>query len=312
MATVLICDPLESEGVDMIRKAGLNVDERPTISAQELLQVSGDYDAVIIRSRTKITKEVIEAGKKLKVIVRAGVGLDNVDVTYAKEKGVQVIPTPAAPTSSVAELAVGLMLAVLRQISLADRSMKEGKWIKSKLVGSELKEKTVGVVGVGGRIGGEVARILKAGFKANVIGYDIVDPGPRLTDLGVELVKNLDELLVRSDIVTVHVAYSAPTHHLLNGKRIATMKKGAILINTARGDIVDGEAMLKALKEGHLSGAGLDVFHNEPPQEDWEKQLVALGDGVTVCTCHIGAQTGEAQKAAGIMAAEAVIKSLKT
>ncbi len=311
MPRVLICDHLESEGVEMIRNAGLGVDDRPTISAQELLQVAADYDAMIVRSRTKITKEVIEAGKKLRVIVRAGVGLDNVDVNSAKERSVQVIATPAAPTSSVAELTIGLILAVLRQISLADRSMKEGKWIKSKLIGSELREKIVGVIGVGGRIGSEAGRILKAGFKAEVVGYDVVDPGPQLRGLGVELVKNMDELLGRSDIVTVHVPYSATTHHLLNDKRIAEMKKGAILINTARGDLIDGEALLIALKEGHLSGAGLDVFHNEPPQADWEKQLVSLGDGVTVCTCHIGSQTEEAQKAAGTMAAEAVIKALK-
>jgi len=307
---VLVCDPLEPEGVNELRKAGLEVDERPTISGQELLGIVPNYDALVVRSRTKVTRDVIQSAQRLKAIVRAGVGLDNVDVESAKQRGIQVLTTPAASTSSVAELTVTLMLNALRQVSLADRSMKEGKWIKSKLIGQELKGKTVGVIGIGGRIGGEVARILSAGFRASVLGYDIVDVRQRAADLKVTIIEDLDDLLARSDIVTVHVTYSPSTHHLLNEKRIAAMKKGSVLINTSRGDIVDGHALLKALKEKHLSGAGLDVFHNEPPQEEWEKELVTLPDGVTVCTCHIGAQTTEAQNTASIMAAEVLIKAL--
>jgi len=305
-----VCDPLEPEGVNELRKAGLEVDERPTISGQELLGIVPNYDALVVRSRTKVTRDVIQSAQRLKAIVRAGVGLDNVDVESAKQRGIQVLTTPAASTSSVAELTVTLMLNALRQVSLADRSMKEGKWIKSKLIGQELKGKTVGVIGIGGRIGGEVARILSAGFRASVLGYDIVDVRQRAADLKVTIIEDLDDLLARSDIVTVHVTYSPSTHHLLNEKRIAAMKKGSVLINTSRGDIVDGHALLKALKEKHLSGAGLDVFHNEPPQEEWEKELVTLPDGVTVCTCHIGAQTTEAQNTASIMAAEVLIKAL--
>lgn len=305
-----MCDPLEPEGVNELRKAGLEVDERPTISGQELLGIVPNYDALVVRSRTKVTRDVIQSAQRLKAIVRAGVGLDNVDVESAKQRGIQVLTTPAASTSSVAELTVTLMLNALRQVSLADRSMKEGKWIKSKLIGQELKGKTVGVIGIGGRIGGEVARILSAGFRASVLGYDIVDVRQRAADLKVTIIEDLDDLLARSDIVTVHVTYSPSTHHLLNEKRIAAMKKGSVLINTSRGDIVDGHALLKALKEKHLSGAGLDVFHNEPPQEEWEKELVTLPDGVTVCTCHIGAQTTEAQNTASIMAAEVLIKAL--
>ena len=310
-ATILVCDPLESEGVDLLRKAGLKVDERPTISSQELLATIADYDAVVIRGRTKITKEVIEAGRKLKAVVRAGVGLDNVDVDFAKRKGLQVLSTPAASTVSVAELTVALMLDVLRQISLADREMKEGKWVKSRLIGRELRGKTVGVIGVGGRIGSEVARILKAGFMTNVIGYDIIDSRQHAANLGIEFVRDLNELLARSDIVTVHVPYSPSTHHLLDEKRISAMKRGSILINTARGDIIDGPALLKALKEGHLSSAGLDVFHMEPPQDEWEKELVSFAEGRTVCTCHVGAQTVEGQRAASIMAAEALINMFR-
>jgi D-3-phosphoglycerate dehydrogenase len=309
-AKVLVCDPLEPEGVNKLRKAGLEVDERPTISGQELLGIVAGYDALIVRSRTKVTREVIQSAQKLKAIVRAGVGLDNVDVESAKQRGIQVLTTPAASTSGVAELTVALMLNVLRQVSLADRNMKEGKWIKSKLVGRELKGKTVGVIGIGGRIGGEVARILSAGFGASILGYDIVDVRQRAADLKIRVVEDLNDLLSRSDIVTVHVTYSPSTHHLLDEKRIDSMKKGSILINTSRGDIVDGHALLRALKKKHLSGAGLDVFHNEPPQEEWEKELVTLPDGVTVCTSHVGAQTTEAQNTASIMAAEVLIKAL--
>ena len=309
-AKVLVCDPLEPEGANELRKAGLEVDERPTISGEELLGTVAGYDALIVRSRTKVTKEVIGSAEKLKVIVRAGVGLDNIDVESAKQRGIQVLSTPAASTTSVAELTVALMLDVLRQISLADRNMKEGKWVKSKLLGRELKGKTVGVIGIGGRIGGEVARILSTGFGANILGYDIVDVRQRAADLKIRVAENLNDLLARSDIVTVHVTYSSSTHHLLDEKKIDSMKKGSILINTSRGDIVDGRALLGALRRKHLSGAGLDVFHNEPPEEVWEKELVTLPDGVTVCTSHIGAQTAEAQNTASMMAAEAVINTL--
>jgi D-3-phosphoglycerate dehydrogenase len=204
------------------------------------------------------------------------------------------------------------MLDVFRQVSLADRSMKEGKWIKSKLSGRELRGKTVGVIGAGGRIGAEVCRILKQGFGADVIGYDVVDISQRGAELGIKVTNHLEELLACSDIVTIHVPYLPTTHHFLDEKRISSMKKGSILINTSRGNIIDGSALLRALREKQLSGAGLDVFHNEPPAEDWEKELVSLPDGATVCTCHIGAQTIEAQNAASRIAAELLTKALRS
>lgn len=309
-AKVLVCDPIEPEGIEMLRNAGFEVDERTTISGDELLDVVAGYDALMIRGRTKVNQDVIRAGRRLKAVARAGVGLDNVDVDFAKQAGLHVISTPAASTVSVVELTIALMLDVLRQVSLADRNMKGGKWIKSQLIGRELREKTVGVIGAGGRIGGEVARILKEGFKASVIGYDIADISQRAAELGIDLTRDLDDLLARSDIVTIHVPHSRATHHLISQKKIDLMKRGSILINTSRGDVVDGQALLKALKEKHLSGAGLDVFHNEPPREDWEKELTSLPDGVTVCTCHVGAQTVEAQRAASVMASEALIKVL--
>jgi D-3-phosphoglycerate dehydrogenase len=308
---VLVCDPIETAGIQILRKAGFEVDEKPTVSREELLNMVDQYDALLVRGRTKVTKEVIQAGRRLKAIVRAGVGLDNIDTEFAKENGIQVLSTPAASTVSVAELTICLMLNVLRQVSLADRSMKEGKWIKPMLLGRELRGKTVGVVGAGGRIGGEVARILKEGFGANVVAYDVIDIRARAAELGMQLAKDLDDLVANCDIVTIHVPYSKATHHIFDAKRIAKMKKGSILINTSRGDIVDGQALLEAIKQRRISGAGLDVFHDEPPKEEWEKELVSLPDGVTVCTCHIGAQTLESQNTASVMAAETLVKIMK-
>jgi D-3-phosphoglycerate dehydrogenase len=304
---ILVCDPIEPEGVKMLRDAGYQVDEQPQIGADELKAKVSGYDGVIVRGRTKITREVMQAGNKLRVIARSGVGLDNIDLQSAKEKGVQVVSTPAAPSTSVAELAVTLMLSVLRQISYSDKAMKEGKWIKAQLIGGELKDKTVGVVGVAGRIGLTVTSIVKNGFGASVIGYDVIDVKDKADKIGFEVAEKLEDLLKKSDIITIHVPYLPSTHHLIDEKMISIMKNGAILVNTSRADIVDGKALLKALKNGRLGGVGLDVFHNEPPKEDWEKELVTMSSGLSVCTCHIGAQTREAQKLESTMVAEQMI-----
>jgi D-3-phosphoglycerate dehydrogenase len=266
-------------------------------------KISG-YDAVVVRGRTKITREVVQAGSKLRVIARSGVGLDNIDLQAAKEKNVQVISTPAAPSTSVAELAVGLMLSVLRQISFSDRAMKQGKWVKTQLIGRELNGKTVGVVGAGGRIGLAVASAVKNGFGAEVIGYDVIDITEKASKVGFEVAAQLEDLMKKSDIVTVHVPYLPSTHHLIDEKMISLLKSQAILINTSRSDIVDGMALLKAVKTGKLGGVGLDVFHNEPPKEEWEKELVGMSNGV--CTCHIGAQTRESQRLESVMIAEQI------
>ena len=306
---VLICDPIHPEGMKKLKEAGHEVVEKPQITHEELKEEVWKFDALVVRSRTKVTKEIIERGRRLKAIARAGVGLDNIDVEFAKSRGIKVISTPAAPTASVAELAVALMLSALRKIPLADRAMKEGKWVKKELVGRELGGLTVGVVGVGGRIGYEVAKILRMGFGAKVIGYDVINAKDKAEELGFEVAGSLEELLKRSDIVTIHVPYLPSTHHLINEERIKLMKDGAILINTSRGDVVDGRALLSALKSGKLSGAGLDVFHREPPEDGWEKELVSLP--AVVCTCHIGAQTVEAQAQASLMAASRLIEVLE-
>ncbi|MGA2971487.1 MAG: hydroxyacid dehydrogenase [Candidatus Bathyarchaeia archaeon] len=307
---ILVCDPIEQDGLAMLKKAGFAVEENPNLTPDQLEKRIAEFDAVIVRGRTKITGAVLNAGVKLKAIARAGVGLDNIDLETARKRAIQVISTPAAPTTSVAEMAIGLMLAVLRKISFADRAMKEGRWAKAELVGSELKSRTVGVVGAAGRIGLEVARILVEGFGTKAIGYDVIDVTEKARQVGFRAVGQLTELLSDSDIVSIHVPYLPSTHHLLDQKAISSMKKGSILINTSRADIVDGQSLLAALKSGNLLGAGLDVFHKEPPVDDWEKELVSLPN--VVCTPHIGGQTVESQRLESTIVAEELIRALRS
>jgi D-3-phosphoglycerate dehydrogenase len=307
---ILVCDPIEQDGLAMLKKAGFAVEENPNLTSDQLEKRIVEFDAVIVRGRTKITGAVLNAGVKLKAIARAGVGLDNIDLETARKKEIQVISTPAAPTTSVAEMAIGLMLAVLRKISFADRAMKEGRWAKAELVGSELKSRTVGVVGAAGRIGLEVARILVEGFGTKTIGYDVIDVTEKARQVGFRAVGQLTELLSDSDIVSIHVPYLPSTQHLIDQKAISSMKKGAILINTSRADIVDGQSLLAALKSGHLLGAGLDVFHREPPVDDWEKELVGLPN--VICTSHIGGQTVDAQRLESTIVAEELIRAFRS
>jgi len=309
MPKVLVCDPIAQDGLAMLKKAGFTVEENPNLTTDQLEKRIGEFDAVIVRGRTKITSAVLNAGVKLKAVARSGVGLDNIDLATAKQKSIQVISTPAAPTTSVAELAIALMLAVLRKISFSDRAMKEGRWVKAELIGSELKSHTVGVVGAAGRIGLEVARIAVEGFGAKAVGYDVIDVTEKARQVGFRAVGQLSELLSESDIVSVHVPYLPSTHHLIDQKAISRMKKGSILINTSRGDIVDGQSLFAALKSGNLGGAGLDVFHKEPPVDDWEKELVRLPN--VVCTSHIGAQTVETQRLESTIVAEELIHAFR-
>ena len=270
------------------------------------MSIAKNYDALVVRGRTKIDKSIMEAAPGLRIIGRAGVGLDNVDVQSAKKAGITVLNTPTAPSTSVAELTVALMLSLLRKISLADREMKMGRWVKNQLMGEELQGKKVGVIGRAGRIGTEVARILTVGFQVEVVGYDVVRP-KGVPGVTYEFADSIEDLLQKSDIVTIHVPYAPETHLLLGPERLKLMKQGSYLINTSRGDIIDGPALLAHLKNGHLAGAGLDVFHLEPPVDEWEKALVSLPNGVTVTTCHIGAQTLQAQRKESLELAQRII-----
>lgn len=284
----------------------MTVDEQPGIDKAKLTAIVADYEGLLVRGRTKVDARIIEAGRGLKIIGRAGVGLDNVDVQAARRAGIAVLNTPAAPSTSVAELTIALMLSLLRKISFADREMKAGHWIKNQLMGEELQGKKIGVIGRAGRIGSEVARILTVGFQVEVLGYDVIRPRG-VPGLSYELADSMEDLIQRSDIVTIHVPYTPETHHLLNTARLELMKKGSYLINTSRGDIVDGPALLALLRSGHLAGAGLDVFHLEPPADEWEKAIVTMPDGVTVTTCHIGAQTIQAQQRESVELAQRII-----
>ena len=301
---VLISDLIDDEGVKILSDAGFTVDNQPGIDKTKLASIINQYDALIVRGRTKVDANLIRSSK-LKIVGRAGVGLDNIDLQEAKEKGVTVLNTPSAPTTSVAELTVGLMLCLLRKIPFADHSMKEGRWIKSQLMGEELQSKKIGIIGRAGRIGNEVSRILTVGFQAYVLGYDVIRPRG-VPGLSYEITDSIEDLLQRCDIVTIHVPYSPQTHHLLNEARLRMMRKGSYLVNTSRGDIVEGSALLMLLKEGQIGGAGLDVFHLEPPVDEWERELVNLPNGTTVVTCHIGAETRQAQKRASIEIAERI------
>ncbi len=301
---VLISDPIDDEGVKILSDAGFTVDNQPGLDKSKLASMVSQFDVLIVRGRTKVDGGLIRSSK-LKIVGRAGVGLDNIDLQAAKEKGVIVLNTPSAPTTSVAELTIGLMLCLLRKIPFADRSMKQGQWIKNQLLGEELQSKRIGIIGRAGRIGDEVSRILTVGFQADVLGYDVIRPRG-VPGLSYEITDSIEDLLQRCDIVTIHVPYSPQTHHLLNEARLRMMRKGSYLVNTSRGDIVEGQALLKLLKEGQLGGAGLDVFHLEPPVDEWEKELVNLPNGTTVVTCHIGAETRQAQKRASIEIAERI------
>ncbi|HEV2120218.1 MAG TPA: hydroxyacid dehydrogenase [Candidatus Bathyarchaeia archaeon] len=303
---VLVCDTIHPDGLAILRAAGLQVDDRAGIDRTKLIELIPRYEVVIVRGRTKIDAPIIKIARNLKIVGRAGVGLDNIDVEGAKALGIQVWNTPGAPSTSVAELTVGLILSLLRKISFADQEMKAGRWIKNELMGEELQGKKVGVIGRAGRIGSEVSRILSVGFQAEVLGYDVVKPRG-VPGLSYEFTESIEELLQKSEIVTIHVPYTPQTHYLLDSKRLGMMRRGSYLINTSRGDIVDGPSLLELLRQGKLGGAGLDVFHLEPPVDEWEKAIVSMPNGVTVTTCHIGAQTHQAQRRESVELAQKII-----
>ncbi len=301
---VLVCDLIHEEGLKNMRKAGFEVDANPTIDSETLKKIVADYEALIVRSRTKVTRQIIEAGTRLKAIGRAGAGLDNIDVEAAKKKGIVVLNTPEALANAVAELTVGLLISLARSISLADRTMKEGKWIKKELTGWQLKGKTLGTIGLG-NIGERVARVSKA-FGMNILITKRTPPTQELLEELAAKFVSLEELLRQSDVITLHVPLTLETHHMIGARELELVKDGAFLINTSRGAIVDEKALLEALRSGKLGGAALDVYEVEPPKD---LELIKLPN--VVCTAHIGAQTREAQKEAGTMIAEKVANLLK-
>jgi D-3-phosphoglycerate dehydrogenase len=301
-ARILVCDPIHDEGVRMLREAGFDVDLETSITGQELVERVGDYDAIVIRSRTKVTREVLEASERLRAVARAGVGLDNVDLKTAKERGVEVLNSPEAPSNAVAELVLGLMISLARRIPLGDASMKRGEWIKRRLTGSELKGKTLGIIGFG-RIGYMLAKKAK-GVGMRVVTYDVVIEKLMqfVEEAGAEPV-SMEDLLKESDFVSVHVPLLPQTRHMIGAGEMEAMKDGAYLVNAARGGVVDEGALREALEGGKLAGAALDVFEVEPPDDTsltGFENLIALP--------HIGAATLEAQRANSTIVAEKLIK----
>lgn len=305
VAKVLISDPLSEDGVKILKDAGFQVDEKPGMSEDELCSVIGDYDCLIIRSGTKATKKVIDAGKNLKVIGRAGVGVDNIDVPYATDKGILVMNTPSANILSAAEHSCAMLLALARNIPFAHESMHRGEWKRSKYTGVELNGKVLGIIGVG-RVGGEVAKRMKA-FNMTMIGYDPFLPKDVADSLGVRLT-TLEEVITTADFMTIHTPLLPETRNMISLAQFKMMKPNARLANVARGGIVNEGDLYTALKEKIIAGAAFDVWCNEPLDEN-EKKLLELDNLVT--TPHLGASTVEAQERVAIEIAEHVSMYLK-
>ena len=292
MARILITDAVDEKYVNALKHIdGFEVDFRNGIKAEELKGAIGEYDCIIVRSRTKLTSDVVRAAKSAKLIVRAGVGTDNIDVGAATSMRITVCNTPWANVVSAAELAITMMLSLSRKVCDANASMHSGKWETLKFTGSELSGKRLGIIGLG-RVGREVAKRAKA-FQMDVFASDPYIQKSVAEAAGVELLP-FDELLATSEIVTIHASMMPGNVHLIGRTEMGRMKKGAILINTARGEMVDAGALAEALSGGQLSGAGLDVYEGEPAVDP---RLASLGN--VIMTPHIGAQTREAQGRVG-------------
>lgn len=284
----LITDPVNERLVVRLKEMGLNVDYKPTITRDELLRTVGGYNILVVRSRTRVDKEVIDNAPSLRIIARAGVGLDNIDVDYAIKRGITIVNSPKAAMYSTAELTLTLMLMVARNIHQHIISVKNGRWSKGAFPGIELRGKTLGVVGFG-RIGRTVASYAKA-LGMNIVAYDTVDISTYAGELGVKVV-DYDNLLRTSDVVTFHVTLNKTTYHMLNDEKLNLVKDNAIIVNTSRGEVIDTKALLKHIDR--LWGVGLDVLEHEPPREEWE--LALIKHPKVVVTPHIGAETEEAQ-----------------
>ena len=302
--SVLICDHVNPTLKGILEKNGLKVTYEPEITPEQIAEKIGNFQVVVVRGRTKLSRELIEKADKCKIIARVGVGLDNIDEEAAKEKNIRVINAVEGATTAVAELVIGFMLSMAREIPRADREIRNGNWIKKELAGSELKGKYLGIIGLG-NIGKRLGRLTRA-LNMNIIGYDVV-PIDEEFSKEVGLMKaDLDTLLSSADYVSLHVPLLDSTHHMINAEKLKLMKNTARIINTSRGGVIDEEALYNSLKEGNIAGAALDVFEVEP----------ATGNKLTtlpnfVATPHMGAQTKEAQLLAANIIAEKIIQVLR-
>jgi D-3-phosphoglycerate dehydrogenase / 2-oxoglutarate reductase len=292
---VIICDPTAHDAIACMREAGIEVDVRDDISPEELVEVIPDYDGMVVRSRTKVREPVIDRASNLKVIVRGGVGLDNIDVDCARSKGISVLNTPAASSASVAELTIGYLFSLARSIPQATISMKDGLWEKKKFKGIELAGKRMGLIGFG-RIGKEV------GKRASALGMDVVFY--QRTPLEVDYAQQvaLDELIRTSDFISLHCPFSEGTHNILDAEAFDKMKQGVYIINCGRGGTLDEDALYDAIQAGRVAGAALDVYEVEPSKNH---RLFTLEQ--VIGSPHIGASTKEAQNRVGMEVAEKLI-----
>ena len=300
---VIIADSLSPEAVERLRAGGIEVDDRSGIEASELASVISGYQGLIVRSRTKVTADLMKAATQLRVVGRAGVGVDNIDLAAARDHKIAVVNTPVSTSVAVAELTFALLLSLLRQIPRADDSMKKGQWIKKELEGTELLGRTLGILGVG-NIGAQVARRAVA-FDMHVLGYDPLLDEKTIKSRGAEPA-TLSELYAQSDVITLHLPLLSETRGMLNRDTFSRMKPGVFLVCAARGGVIDEADLLAALDSGQVAGAALDVFEKEPPGTN---ALVSHPN--VVATPHIGAQTAEAQTRAALDVAEEVMNALQ-
>ena len=302
--SVLICDEVDPILNKILQDNGLKVSYDPEITPEQILEKIANFNIVIVRSRTTITKEMIDKATSCKIIARVGVGLDNVDQNAAKEKNIRVINAVEGAMNAVAELVLGLMLSLARQTTRGDRGIRNEQWLKKELKGTELRGKYLGIVGLG-NIGKRLGRLARA-LNMNIIGYDVV-PIDEEFSKEVGLMKaDLNTLLQSSDYVSIHVPLLDSTYHLLDAQKMSTMKKTAKIINTSRGGVVDEDALYDALKNGILGGAALDVFEKEPAIGNKLAELENV-----ILTPHIGAQTKEAQSLAANVIAEKIVQILR-
>lgn len=300
---VLVLDGVSEKAINILRENGIQADVSATLPLPELLEKIPDYEGVIVRSQTKVSAEVIQAGTKLKIIGRAGVGVDNVDVEAATQRGIVVMNAPDGNTISTAEHSIAMMLSLSRYIPQAHASMKKGEWDRKSFTGVEVKDKTLGIIGMG-RIGTEVAKRMQA-MGMDILAYDPFLTEERAEQLGVKLA-NLEELITKSDYITLHTPLTAETKGIINAAAIAKMKKGVRIVNCARGGLVDEVALAEAIEAGHVAGAAFDVYPTEPPTE---RRLIDLPQ--VVATPHLGASTKEAQINVAIDVAIEMSKALK-
>ena len=302
--SVLICDQVNPVLNEILEKNGLKITYEPEITPEQIAEKIGNFEVVIVRSRTKLTKDLIEKANKCQIIARVGVGLDNIDQNAAKEKNIRVINAVEGAMNAVAELVLGLMFSLAREIPRADREVRNGNWIKKELMGTELRGKYLGIVGLG-NIGKRLGRLARA-LNMNIIGFDVA-PIDEEFSKEVGLMKaDLGTLLASSDYVSLHVPLLDSTKHLINAEKMSTMKNTARIINTSRGGVIDEDALYEFLKDGKLGGAALDVFEVEPATSN---KLSSLPNFIS--TPHMGAQTKEAQSLAANVIAEKIIQILR-